>query len=119
MNNKPLKVIQKFLSIPSGEIGISSIILSELWFGAYKSSYPKKNAIALNKFISELQVIPFDYSCSEIYGKIRFELEKKEKNIGAMDLLIAAIALSNNLVLVTNNTREFKRIKQLKIENWV
>jgi tRNA(fMet)-specific endonuclease VapC len=90
-----------------------------LWFGAYKSSYPKKNAIALNKFISELQVIPFDYSCSEIYGKIRFELEKKEKNIGAMDLLIAAIALSNNLVLVTNNTREFKRIKQLKIENWV
>ncbi len=73
----------------------------------------------MNQFISDLQVIAHDYSACQVYGKLRNNLERKRKIIGSIDLLIAAIAIANDLTLVTNNTKEFKRIKELKVENWV
>lgn len=84
-----------------------------------KSSKTKKNKDALNKFITPLEILDFDYNATIEYGKVRQELEKKGMPIGPLDTLIAAHARSNKLTLVTNNEREFKRVSNLKIENWV
>jgi len=72
----------------------------------------------LEQFLTPLTVMVFDNSASKSYGKIRAELEKKGKIIGGMDLHIAAHALSLGLTLVTNNTKEFRRIKELSVSNW-
>lgn len=118
IKKKPESVIKKFEKLKVGSIAISTITLSELYFGVAKSSKPDENLIALQEFISPLEILDFTISDSVIYGKIRNSLEKKGLPIGAMDLLIASIAKSNDLILVTNNVKEFSRIEDLKIENW-
>jgi tRNA(fMet)-specific endonuclease VapC len=90
-----------------------------LWYGIYKSKFAEKNTIALVAFLSTIRVLPFDENASIIYGEIRATLEKTGNLIGANDLLIASHALSLDYNLVTNNEREFKKIKQLKVLNWV
>ena len=96
----------------------SSITLAELYYGIMKSSNPKKNQEALDKFLIPLEILYFDYPATIEYGKIRADLEKKGTPIGALDTLIASHAKSLNLTLVTNNEKEFERIPDLKIENW-
>jgi len=119
IKKRPQSVIDKFKTIPIGEIGISSITLAELQYGIMKSSNPEKNNIALNKFITPLEIMDFDYNATIEYGKIRANLEKKGTPIGPLDTLIGAHAKSLNLILVTNNEKEFLRIPGLKIENWI
>ncbi|HAB51805.1 MAG: hypothetical protein A2315_15695 [Ignavibacteria bacterium RIFOXYB2_FULL_35_12] len=119
IKKKPEPVIKKFTKLRPGSVAISSISLSELYYGVVKSSKPNENMIALQEFISPLIVLDFTDQDALFYGKIRVDLERKGKPIGAMDLLIAAIAKSRELVLITNNVREFSRISDLKIENWV
>lgn len=119
IKKKPEAVIKKFTKLRPGSIAISSITLSELYYGVVKSSRPNENMIALQEFISPMIVLDFTDQDALFYGKIRADLEKKGKPIGAMDLLIAAIAKSRELVLVTNNLKEFSRIADLKVENWV
>ena len=100
-------------------IAISSITVSELYYGVAKSSKPNENTIALEQFILPLTVINYNKEDSISYGKLRAKLEQKGKLIGAMDMLIAAQALSRDLILVTNNEREFKKVEGLSFENWV
>ena len=119
MNNRPPEVIQKFKSKDAGQISISSITVSELYYGVSKSKYPKKNLIRLQEFLMPFEILAYDESASKLYGKIRAQLEKSGDVIGPLDLLIAAHALSLNLVLITNNEKEFNRVKTLKVENWV
>ena len=119
MNNRPPEVIQKFKSKDAGQIGISSITVSELYYGVSKSKYQKKNLIRLKEFLTPFEILAYDESASKLYGKIRAQLEKSGDVIGPLDLLIAAHALSLNLVLITNNEKEFNRVKTLKVENWV
>jgi tRNA(fMet)-specific endonuclease VapC len=102
-----------------GSIGISSITLAELQYGIMKSSLPDKNREALEKFITPLEINDFDYKASVEYGKIRADLEGKGIPIGPLDTLIAAHARSLDLILVTNNEKEFNRIPDLKVENWI
>ncbi len=116
---KPIRVLRRFQEIEAGHIGISSITFSELVFGVQKSQYYKKNIQALEKFTISLEILPYDTKAAYIYGKIRKELESQGTPIGPMDTLIAAHALSRNSVLVTNNAKEFKRVRKLKVENWV
>lgn len=111
-------MFKRLASYPVGEIGISVITLAELEYGASKSGYPTKNRAALEQFISPLNVAPFDKQATASYGKIRALLEKRGTPIGAMDLLIAAHALSLGVRLVTNNVKEFKRVPGLRVENW-
>jgi tRNA(fMet)-specific endonuclease VapC len=118
IKNKPRKVINKFLEHKPGDISISCITIAELNYGIEKSGRPDTNKIALNEFLQPLVRIDYLHSDAETYGRIRTNLEKKGTPIGAMDLLIASQAISRDMVLVTNNEREFKRIKGLKIENW-
>jgi tRNA(fMet)-specific endonuclease VapC len=118
IKKKPIGVFEKFKSLSIGSIGISSITLAELQYGIMKSSYPEKNQEALDKFITPLEIIDFDYNATIEYGKIRADLERKGISIGPLDTLIAAHAKSLDLILVTNNEKEFERILGLKVENW-
>ena len=118
IKKKPAEVFEKFKNLALGDVGISSITLAELQYGIEKSSMPEKNSEALEKFLTPIEILDFGYEASVEYGKIRAELEKKGIPIGPLDTLIASHAKSLDMVLVTNNTREFERIADLKIENW-
>ncbi len=119
IKKKPAEVLKRFLKMKPDSIGISSITVSELYYGVAKSSKPNENTIALEQFILPLTVINFTKEDSIFYGKLRAKLEKKGKLIGAMDMLIAAQALSRELILITNNVREFKNVEGLSVENWI
>jgi tRNA(fMet)-specific endonuclease VapC len=119
IKKKPPEVLQKFSSYGLGEIGLSSITVAELQYGVQKSQAVERNEKTLEKFISPLEIAAFDFKASLIYGKIRAQLEAKGTPIGPLDTLIAAHAMSLNVTLVTNNTREFLRIPDLKVINWV
>ena len=113
MNERPYEVIQKFKDTEIGQIGISSITVSELNYGVSKSKYQKQNNKRLEEFLSPFEILPYDENASRFYGKLRAQLESDGNIIGPLDMLIAAHALSKNIVLVTNNEKEFKRIKSL------
>jgi len=119
INKKNENVLKKFDFYKTGEIGISSISYSELIFGAYKSSRVQQNLDALNEFILPLEIVPFDDEAGFSYGRIRALLEKKGVLIGPMDLLIGSHAISMKIPIVTNNEREFIKIPELQIINWV
>lgn len=118
IKKKPLEVINKFLQYDPEDICISSITYGELMHGVEKSQAVEKNRLALALFLSPIQILPFDAEASEAYGKIRADLERKGTPIGPMDMLIAGHAQAENLVLVTNNTREFIRVSNLRVEDW-
>ena len=114
----PPALIERFRAFPVGDIGISVMTLAELEYGASKSTQPRRNLEALEQFIVPLEVAMFDRQAAVAYGRIRAALEKKGRPIEAMDLLIAAQALSLGVRLVTNNEREFRRVPGLRVENW-
>jgi tRNA(fMet)-specific endonuclease VapC len=114
----PENVLKKFKTLDVGDICISSITLAELMYGAYKSHHQQQNKIALEEFAAPLEIVPFDGSAVDHCGQVRAYLEKKGTPIGSLDTMIAAIALSLDLLLVTNNVKEFSRVPHLKIEDW-
>lgn len=118
MNKRPANVINKFKQREVGEIGLSSITVSELEYGVAKSNQRELNRQRLNEFIIPLDILNYDEFAAEAYGNIRIQLEKSGQPIGPLDTLIAAHAVSRNLILVTNNEAEFKRVANLKVENW-
>jgi len=118
IRNAPVEVKNKLKKVEENhELALSSIVVSELFYGAYKKGSEKLIKLIEN-FIESFVVYDFDKKAAEVYGKIRADLEKSGNVIGAYDLQIAAHALSLDAVLVTNNEREFKRVKGLRIENW-
>ncbi len=118
IKNNPPAVQKRFSKERPGDVAISIITVAELYYGAEKSSQVDKNIISIQKFLQPLVALQFSEEDALSYGRIRAELEKKGAPIGAMDLLIAAQALSRDLSLVTNNIREFQRVGSLRIENW-
>lgn len=118
MNNRSPELIQKFKDTEIGQIGISSITISELYYGLSKSKNQEFNLKRLEEFLVPFEILAYDEIASKYYGEIRYDLEKRGEIIGPLDLLIAAHALSRDLVLITNNEKEFQRIKLLKVENW-
>lgn len=117
-NKRPESVLNRLMQYQPEDICISSITFAELEYGVYNSQRPAQNQLALMTFLSHIQVLPFEGEAAKEYGLIRADLTKKGNRIGANDLLIAAHAKSLNLILVTNNTREFERVEGLKLENW-
>ncbi len=122
IKKSPEKVLKKLEDIikknPEQDFYITSITLSELYYGVEKSSQQEKNLLALKGFLSMFKVLDFDQISAQIYGEVRASLEKKGNLIGPYDLQIASIALANEMILVSNNLKEFDRIKGLKTENW-
>ena len=118
IKRKPDSVIRKFLAHNPEELCISAITYAKLMHGVEKSQAVEKNRLALALFLSPITILDFDSSAAEEYGKVRAALERKGTLIGPMDLLIAGHAKSRDLILVTNNTREFTRVDGLKVEDW-
>ncbi len=119
LKNYNEKLISKFSKYKFGDIGISSIVYSELIYGVEKSLKRDENLKNLLKFLSSIIICDYDVEAANEYGKIRSDLEKAGNIIGSLDMLIAAHASSKKVILITNNVKEFKRIKHLKVENWV
>ena len=117
-NRKPIQVLERLHSIINSNVFISSISVAELQYGVYNSQNIEKNHISLVEFLAPFEIIDFDDNDAEQFGKIRAELKRTGRLIGPYDLLIAAQALAKNLILVTNNTDEFKRVNKLKLEDW-
>ena len=118
LKRRPVEVLEIF-NTNASRMAISSITLSELFYGAEKSINVDKNLEAIEEFISHLEVLSYDAKASQHYGQIKAALEKKGEVIGENDIHIAAHAISQGLILVTNNLREFKRVPNLALENWV
>ena len=117
MNKRPPGVAEKFAEYDADEIGISSIVVGELSFGAFKSKSARTKQV-LQDFLEPMTLLDFDVAAAHLYGEIRAALEQAGTPIGPYDMQIAAHALLLNAVLVTNNVKEFKKIKGLKLENW-
>jgi len=116
---KPLSVLQEFQACAIGDIAVSSITVAELTFGVQKSQQVRLNQRALEQFLLPLTVVDFDAQAATIYGTVRATLEQQGTPIGALDMLIAAHALSLKLTLITNNVKEFTRVPNLQVANWV
>ena len=118
INHKPQQVFERFRQYQLGQLAVSSITASELAFGVEKSG-SERNKQALKKFLSPLEILPYDEQAVWHYAQLRHDLQSKGQTIGSLDMLNAAHALALDVVLVTNNTKEFERIERLKLENWV
>lgn len=119
IRHRPKNLIERLVACLPGEVGVSSITVAELAYGAQKSSRAAQNISALDEFLIPLDVKDFDQRAAAVYGDVRALLEKQGKMIGSMDMLIAAHALSLDATLVTNNTREFQRVTNLQLEDWM
>jgi len=111
-----IKEMMKRLS--PADISIPAMVKAELYYGALKSNNKDKVFSALDRFLSPFEIIPFGDKEVMIYSQIRADLERRGNIIGPNDLIIAAIAISNDAILVTHNKAEFQRIENLIIEDW-
>lgn len=118
LNQRSEPIIQKLTSLASQDIAVCSIVKAELFAGAGKSNTQTITLAKQQKFLNQFVSLPFDDDGAAVYGLVRATLEKAGTPIGALDMLIAAVALVNSLILVTHNTGEFSRIVDLQIEDW-
>jgi len=115
-----LKLVENLKTLPKEAQYVATITISEIVYGAMKSNRPEFHLQNMKQIIiPSVNILPFDSSAAFIAGEIRASLEKKGTPLAFADLLIASIALANNLVLVTGNTKHFSRIDNLKCENWL
>ena len=121
INEKYERLISRVEQSGLEQIAISTITIAELEYGIAKSKtiYKEKNKLALMQFLLPFKILDFGQNDAYQYGRIRSDLQARGEPIGNMDMLLAAQAVSNNLILVTNNLREFKRISGIKLENWL
>lgn len=112
-------ILARLDSLPRNERpAISSVVLSELQYGVRKSRWRKTNQMLLDEFLLDFDLIDFGADAAISYGDLRVDLEKRGKPIGPMDMMIAAHALSLGATLVTHNTKEFSRVKGLRLADW-
>ena len=118
IKHKPEQVFIRLQEHDPIDICISSVTYAELVHGVEKSKAIEKNRLALALLLANIEIMNFDSLAAESYGKIRADLEKAGTPIGPLDMMIAGHAKALAYTLVTNNTKEFERIKGLKLENW-
>jgi tRNA(fMet)-specific endonuclease VapC len=119
LKNRPPEVLQKFQEVGRAAVAVSVITVMELRQGAEKSEQVKANHSKLDFFLHPMKVLPFDLEAALQGSRIRAYLERQGAKIGDLDSLIAAQALAADLILVSNNLREFQRVPGLRTENWV
>lgn len=118
LNGRAPNIRSKLRVTPFRDIGIATVVLAELRYGAAKAKAPKQARAKQDQLLRQLTLMPFDEAAAEAYGTIRADLERRGTPIGPNDLLIGATALAHQLILVTHNTREFQRIAGLMLEDW-
>lgn len=112
-------ILEKLEALPPDTpVLLSSVVVSELSYGVHKSRWRKANRDVLQEFLLDFQISPFDEPAALMAGEVRADLERRGLPIGPMDTLIAAHAITLDMVLVSHNTTEFSRVKGLKLENW-
>ncbi len=117
--NGTSKSIRKHIeTIPPHEIVVCAVVKAELFYGAENSQHPQANLEKQKSFLKHFVSLPFDDRAADVYGRIRAALKKAGTPIGPNDLIIASIAAAHNCILVTHNTKEFKRVAGLEIEDW-
>ena len=119
LNNKYPYLAERLERCDRDSVKIPAVVYYELRYGAEKSRNREQTMDKLSRFVSEVEIVPFDEQAAELAGKIRADLEHTGQVISGNDIIIAATVLANNATLVTNNLREFARIDKLSIENWV
>jgi tRNA(fMet)-specific endonuclease VapC len=118
INGSSEKLRQRIESFNPYHIAVSAISVAELEYGISKSQHKERNRTILQKFLSAFEILPFDDKDAESFGVIRAHLENIGSPIGAYDLQIAAQGVARDIVVVTNNVREFERVPSLCVENW-
>ena len=118
LNRPDSPVKQKIFSLSPSDILFCSVVKSELYFGAYKSNKKEANLVLLAELFSQFDSLAFDDYAADIYGQIRTDLSTKGTPIGPNDLMIASIAVANNVIMVTHNLREFSRVPGLRLMDW-
>lgn len=118
LNNSNVQIAERISTTPASDIYLCTVVQLELYYGAYKSSQQEANLAKLARLFNQFSILPFDERAANIAGRVRAELAVLGTPIGPYDLQIAAIALANNLILVTHNTGEFSRVQGLRIEDW-
>jgi tRNA(fMet)-specific endonuclease VapC len=116
---KPEEVLRRFRELGPGEAALSVISYGELFYGAAKRAQRGAAFELLRELLRRLPSLPLPESAAEAYGNIRADLEARGEVIGSNDLWISAHALASNLTLITNNVKEFRRVRGLKVQNWV
>ena len=111
-------LIEKLKKYYNKGIFISSLTLAELEYGVENSDHKEKNRLSLIEFLTIFEILNFEQKDTQSYGMIKSDLRKSGKMVGAIDALLAAQAISRNLIFVTNNTKEFERKNNLRIEDW-
>lgn len=119
IKKKPPEVLATLQTKSKSGIAVSSLTVAELEYGIEKSEAKEKNRISLIELLSIFTIIPFDDKDAVEYGRIRTDLERKGTVIGDIDMLLAAQARCKELIFVTNNSKEFDRVENLRLENWV
>ncbi len=119
IKKKPFNVLEQIKVKSKLGIYISALTVAELEYGIENSIKVEENRISLLKYLSLFNILPFDDKDAIPYGKLKSKLRKEGRIIGPIDMLLAAQALSKDLIFVTNNIKEFERIENLKLENWV
>jgi len=118
LNGRSPSIRDRILSLPPKDIVVSSVVKAELFYGAMRSKNSTRTLQKQQEFLAQYESLPFNDEAAIIFAEIRAQLAAQGTPIGAYDLQIAAIALANNLILVTHNTKEFSRIPQLQLEDW-
>ncbi len=118
IKHKPEKVFKKLQKINPSDVCISSVTYAELIYGVEKSAAVERNRLALSMMLSNIEIMNFGVLAATSYGMVRADLEKKGTPIGPLDMMIAAHAKSLGCTVVTNNVKEFSRVKGLKVINW-
>lgn len=118
MKGKPAGVRDRLAALDHQRVCLSSVVVSELWFGVYNSHQVERNARALQCFLRPFEELTYGGEATRVYGQQRAILRRAGTPIGSLDLLIAAHALAEGAILVTNNQREFSRIGGLRLEDW-
>jgi tRNA(fMet)-specific endonuclease VapC len=118
LNGSSARLAERLARHRPSEIRLCAVVKAELLYGAFKSERAAENLRLLESFIARFVSLPFDDACADQYARMRHDLQRAGTPIGPNDLMIAAIAMANELTLVTHDVREFSRVLGLKIEDW-
>ena len=119
LRGRNVQLTEKLASVSRQEVFLSTVTVSELLFGAYRSRDPQRSLLICRQFWASFQILYLNEAAAERAANVRAHLEETGQRIGAYDVLIAGIALAYGHVIVTHNTREFERVPDLQLEDWV
>ncbi|MCY7407524.1 MAG: type II toxin-antitoxin system VapC family toxin [Alkalinema sp. CAN_BIN05] len=118
LNGRSSAIRDRLVSTPIEDMAVCSVVKAELFYGAMRSNNPTRTLERQQDFLERFVSLPFGDESALLFGQIRASLASAGTPIGAYDLQIAAIALANNLILITHNTQEFERVNGLQLEDW-